>query len=175
MKLRTGIAVVVILAAVLAACGGDDDDNTANSNSTTTAAASTDTTATPTLPSTTTTTSPPSAYNASATPTEGLTDGATVTVNVSNFKAGLTLGINECAQQGDDQVGAEDCALDHIKTLTVGADGTGTGTTQVYMKNIGSAGHDCTQADTRCFLSVGELTDSPDAQRSDDIDLKFAS
>lgn len=173
MKLRTGIVVVVVLAAVLAACGGDDDDSAANTNSTTTAAA-TDTTATPTLPSTTTTTSPPSPYKASATPTEGLTDGATVTVNVSNFKAGLTLGINECAQQGDDQVGAEDCALDHIKTLTVGADGTGTGTAQVYMKNIGSAAHDCTQADTRCFLSVGELTDSPDAQRSDDIDLKFA-
>jgi hypothetical protein len=157
---------------VLVACGGDDDDSASGDNSTTTAA-QTDQTATPTLPSTTTTTSPPSPYKATVTPTSGLTDGQEVTISVTGFKAGVTLGLNECAQKGDGEVGANDCALDHLATLTVGADGTGTGTTKAYMKDIGANKHDCTAADTRCFFSVGELTADANAQRADDVDITF--
>src|SRR3954454_3485642 len=93
LRFRSAIAVLVVLTAVLAACGGDDDDSSAGST--------TPSTATPTLPSTTTTTSPPSPYKATVDPTTGLTDGQEVTVTVSNFKAGLTLGINECAEPSD--------------------------------------------------------------------------
>jgi hypothetical protein len=173
VRFRTAIAAVAVLAMVLAACGGDDDDS-ASGDSTTTAAP-TETTATPTLPSTTTTTSPPSPYKATVTPTSGLTDGQEVTVTVSNFKAGLTLGLNECAEPSDrpfDDTG-KDCALDHLATLTVGADGTGTGTTKVYAKNVGVNKNDCTAEGVRCFMSVGELTADANAQRSDDVDLQF--
>jgi hypothetical protein len=175
VKLRTAIAAVAVLALVLAACGGDDDDSASGDKSTTTTAAATDTTATPTLPSTTTTTSPPSPYKATVTPTSGLTDQQEVTVSVSNFKAGLTLGLNECAEPADrpfDDSG-KDCALDHLATLTVGADGTGTGTTKVYAKDVGVNKNDCTAEGVRCFISVGELTADPNAQRADDVDLQF--
>ncbi|MCU1429421.1 MAG: hypothetical protein JWL83_3421 [Actinomycetia bacterium] len=94
---------------------------------------------------------------------------------MSNFKAGLTLGINECAQKGDAAVDAPDCALDHLSTLKVGADGTGTGTAKVYANNIGSKKHDCADPTTRCFISVGELTADPNAQRADDVNLKFGA
>jgi hypothetical protein len=169
VKFRNAIALFVVLTASLAACGGDDSTAKATN------APTTPSTATPTLPPTTTTTSPPSPYKATVTPTTGLTDGQEVTVTVSKFKAGLTLGLNECAQKGDGEVGAADCALDHLATLKVGADGTGTGTTKVYASNIGGNKHDCAEPTTRCFISVGELTDDPAAQRADDVDLKFGA
>jgi hypothetical protein len=168
VKFRTVLTLVVALTAVLAACGGDSSNKKA-------ANPTTPSTATPTLPSTTTTTSPPSPHKASVTPTTGLTDGQTVTVTVSKFKAGLTLGINECAQKGQAAVDAPDCALDHIATLKVGADGTGTGTSKVYSSNIGAKKHDCADPTTRCFISVGELSADPKAQRADDVDLKFGA
>ena len=159
--------MLAVLGIVLVACGGDDDDSSD-------AGATTPSTATPTLPSTTTTTSPPSPYKATVTPSENLTDGQDVTITVSDFTAGKTLGLNECAEQeGDPEVGAEDCALDHLATLTVGADGTGTGTTKAYAKDIGSAKHDCTASDTRCFFSVGELAEG-DVERADDVNITFA-
>jgi hypothetical protein len=160
--------VLVVCTAVLAACGGDDDDSSD-------AGATTPSTATPTLPSTTTTTSPPSPYKATVTPSENLTDGQEVTVSVSNFKAGLTLGINECAEPSDrpfDDTG-KDCALDHLATLTVGADGTGTGTSKVYATKVGANNNDCTAEGVRCFISVGELTADANAQRADDVDITF--
>jgi hypothetical protein len=165
---RFGTAVAVIGFVGLAACGSSSKSGT-GSTPTTTAAETTTTAA----PEPTTTTSPPSPYKATGEPTTGLAAGAAVKVSVSNFKAGLTLGINECAQQGTADVGAEDCDLGGIKTLTVAADGTGTGTIKVKDKAIGSNAHDCHAADTRCFLSVGELTADPNAQRSDDINLTF--
>ena len=157
------------LVALLAACGSSGS-KAKNTTANTTAA-----TATPTLPATTTSTSPPSPYKATATPTEGLTDGQEITVSVSNFKAGLTLGINECASTAESDVGAADCALDKIKTIMVGADGTGTSKFNVAIANVGANKHDCKDPQTRCFLSVGELSADPNAQRSDDIDLTFAS
>lgn len=159
------------LIAVLAACGssGSKADNT------TAKTTSPPATETPTLPATTTSTSPPSPYKATATPTEGLTDGQEITVSVTDFGAGKTLGINECAEVGDAEVGAPDCALDHIKTIKTAADGTGTSAFNVVIDNVGSAKHDCKDPETRCFLSIGELSADPAAQRADDINITFAS
>ena len=170
VKFRTAIALVVVLTALLAACGGDDDDSTTAAESTTPS------TATPTLPPTTTTTSPPSPYKATVTPTTGLTEGATITVTVSDFKPGLTLGINVCANvEGKefDETG-KDCDLTNLKTLTVGPDGKGTGTSTVHVKPIGANNDDCSKVGTQCFVSVGELSADPNAQRADDINLTFA-
>jgi Neocarzinostatin family len=171
---RSMMICVVALVAVLAACGSSGSDKAADTTVATTAS-TTPPTETPTLPATTTSTSPPSPYKATATPTEGLTDGQEIDVSVSEFGAGKTLGINECAEVGDADVGAADCALDHIKTIKVAADGTGTSKFNVVIANVGSAKHDCKDPATRCFLSIGELSADPAAQRADDIDLKFAS
>lgn len=167
---RSKLIGAAALVALLAACGSSGSGKAKNTTANTTAA-----TATPTLPATTTSTSPPSPYKATATPTEGLTDGQEITVSVSNFKAGLTLGINECASTNEGDVGGPDCALDKIKTIMVAADGTGTSKFNVAIANVGSNKHDCKDPATRCFLSIGELSADPNAQRSDDIDLKFAS
>lgn len=158
------------LIAVLAACGSSGSSKADKTTATTSPPA----TETPTLPATTTSTSPPSPYKATATPTDGLTDAQEITVSVSDFGAGKTLGINECAEIGDADVGAADCALDHIKTIKVAADGTGTSPFNVVINNVGSAKHDCKDPETRCFLSIGELSADPAAQRADDIDLTFA-
>ncbi|HZJ26399.1 MAG TPA: hypothetical protein VFF40_05220 [Acidimicrobiia bacterium] len=45
----------------------------------------------------------------------------------------------------------------------------------VKSTDIGANAHDCGAADTRCFLSVGELIADADAERSEDIDITFAS
>lgn len=159
-KVMRLLAVAAAGAIVLAACGGDDDKK---SDTTTTAAKET------------TTTTKANPYKATAEPTTDLADGATVTVKVSGFTPGKTLGINECAQAGDAEVGAADCDLSGIKTLTVGDDGTGEGTTTVKKGPIGENAHMCGTPDVRCFLSVGELVDDPNAERSEDIDLTFAA
>jgi hypothetical protein len=150
------ILVLAVATLTLAACGSSGGSKSSDT----------------TKPKATTTTRP--TPKATADPTTGLTEGATVTVTVTNFSAGKTLGINECAQAGDAEVGASDCALDHIKTLTVGADGTGTGTTTVTKGPIGANQHLCGTPNVRCFLSVGELVEG-EAERADDIDITFAS
>jgi hypothetical protein len=122
---------------------------------------------------TTTTKKESSKPTASGEPTTDLADGATVTVNVKGFTAGKYLGINECAQTGTAEVGQDDCDLAGIKTITVGSDGTGTGTTVVKKSAIGKNAHVC-GGDTRCFLSVGELVDSPDVERAEDVNITFA-
>lgn len=158
------VCVLAVLGLVLAACG---------SSSKTTKKTVTTTSVNPN--NTTTTTSPPSPHKASATPTTGLTNGATVTVTVSAFTPGKTLGINECAQVGDASVGQNDCDLGGIKTLTVGPDGKGTGATPVKSSGIGAANHNCLDPTTRCFISVGELSADPNAERADDVNIKFTS
>jgi major membrane immunogen (membrane-anchored lipoprotein) len=157
--------VGIALVAVLAACGSSDKKTTPAATTPPTTAA----------PATTTTAAPANPYKAEATPTDGLKEGDQVTVTVSGFKPKLVLGINECAQTGPDgEVGEKDCDLGGIKTITVGADGTGTGKSTVKSKGIGANAHDCSKADERCFLSVGELSADPKAQRADDVDLHFA-
>lgn len=144
------------MALVLTACSSDDKKSGSDASITTT------------------TTKAEKKPTATATPTTDLANGAVVTVSVTGFKAGLTLGINECASTNESEVGQDDCDLGGIKTLTVSADGTGTATTNASSGPIGKNAHMCTAAGTRCFLGVGELTDSADAQRSDDINLTFA-
>jgi hypothetical protein len=165
LQVMKAAGVGIALVALLGACGSSSKKSSAPATTPTTAAPA----------ATTTTTSPPSPYKASATPTTGLTNGQKVTVTVSAFKAGLTLGINECAQAGTADVGAADCDLGGIQQIKVAADGTGTGTINVKSSGIGAKKHDCSAPDTRCFLSVGELSADPNAQRSDDINLTFAS
>ncbi len=77
------------------------------------------------------------------------------------------------ASAHDATVGQSDCDLTGITTLKVGSAGTGTATTMVSSGPIGTKKHDCTAAGTRCFLSVGQLTTSNNAQRADDINLTF--
>ncbi len=156
-KLIRLVACVGALVLVLAACGSSSKKSDTK----------------PVDDSTTTTTKAKPKFTATAEPTTGLANGATVTVKVSGFTAGKTLGINECAQAGSAEVGAADCALDAIKTLTVAADGTGEGTTTVTKGPIGQAAHMCGTPDVRCFLSIGELVEG-EAERADDIDLTFA-
>jgi hypothetical protein len=173
---RWAVVFAVVGVLGLSACGGDDDDDDSASSDTTAATettASSDTTAASS--ETTAAEDTPSPYKATADPTTGLADGAAVTVNVEGFTAGKTLGINQCAQEGDSEVGAEDCNLEGIQVITVSADGTGTGTINVKASGIGSNAHDCLAAGTRCFLSIGELVEDPNAERSDDIDLTFTS
>ena len=153
------LGVIGVVALVLAGCSSDDKKSDSGSSDSST---------------TTTKEAPKTKPTATATPTADLASGALVTVTVKDFKSGLTLGINECAAAQGSEVGADDCDLRNLKTLTVGADGTGTGTTNVTAGPIGKNAHMCSTAGTRCFLSVGELTVEADAQRSDDIDLTFA-
>jgi hypothetical protein len=155
--LLRAIGVIGVVGLVLAGCSSDDKKSSPDTKDTTT-----------------TTKAAKAKPSATATPTTDLAEGALVTVTVEGFKPGLTLGINECASTNESEVGADDCNLGGIKTLTVGADGAGTGTSNVTAGPIGKNAHMCTAAGTRCFLSVGELVDSADAQRAEDIDLTFA-
>ena len=149
------LGVIGVVALVLAGCSSDSKKSGGAANSSTT------------------TTKAKVKPTAAAAPTTGLANGATVNVTVKNFKPGLTLGINECASTNNSAVGADDCDLGGIKVLTVTADGTGTGTTTASIGPIGKNAHMCNAQGTRCFLSVGELVDSANAQRSDDINLTF--
>ncbi len=152
------VGIVGVVGLVLAGCSSDDKKSDSGSSDS----------------STTTTTVAKSKPTATATPTADLAAGALVTVSAKGFKSGLTLGINECASTNESEVGQDDCDLGGLKTLSIGADGTGTGTINVSTGPIGKNAHMCTAAGTRCFLSVGELTAEADAQRADDIDLTFA-
>jgi hypothetical protein len=170
VRARTTIAVAVVLVALLGACGSSKSNGSKN-NSTTTVEQTT-----PTLPATTTTTSPPSPQQGTATPNTGLKDGDSVTVSVTGFTPvpKNPVGINECAQKGTASVDTPDCAIDHIVILKIKADGTGSATFKVLGANVGSAKHNCLDADTRCFLSIGELSADPKVERTDDVNLKFA-
>jgi hypothetical protein len=153
---------------VLAACGSSGSKS--GEKSTTTVQQTT-----PTLPATTTTTSPPSPQQGTVTPSTGLKDGQTVQVKVTGFLPvpKNPVGINECAQKGDAEVDTPDCAIDHIATIKINPDGTGSASFTVISTKVGSANHVC-GGDTRCFLSIGELSADPNVERTDDVDLAFA-
>jgi hypothetical protein len=151
------LGVIGVVALVAAGCSSDDKKSSS------------------TTKDTTATTKAKEKPTATATPTADLTNGAVVTVTAKGFTAGKTLGINECASTNESEVGQDDCDLGGLKTLTVGSDGTGTGTINISTGPIGKNAHMCTAAGTRCFLSVGELTAEANAERSDDIDLTFAA
>ncbi len=167
MRLHMRAAVVgVALVAALSGCGSSSKP----------AANPTPATTPPTSApaATTTTTSPPNPYKASATPTTGLKDGDTVTVTISGFKPGLTLGINECSTTTDNS--GSGCDLGGIKIIKSGADGGGTAPFKVKAGPFGKDKIVCTKlkAPEHCLLSVGELSADPKAERSNDVPLVFA-
>jgi hypothetical protein len=153
-----GIALVVLLGA----CGSSSKKTVATTPPTQAPAA------------TTTTTEPPNPYKLTVTPSTGLTNGQAVTVAVSGFTAGKTLGINECSSTTDDS--GSGCDLGGIKQIKVGADGTASTTFNVKVGPFGADKVVCTslQAPDTCLLSAGELIADPKAQRSNTIDIKFA-
>jgi hypothetical protein len=105
--------------------------------------------------------------------TTNLTNGQKVTVSVSGFTAGKTLGINECATTTDDT--GSGCDLGNIQQIKVGAGGTATGSINVSVGPFGADKVVCTalKAPEYCLLSVGELA-AGDVERSDDIKITFA-
>lgn len=125
-------------------------------------------------PSTTSTTVA-NPYKATATPTTGLHDGDKISVSVSGFKPNLQLGINECSTKTDNT--GSGCDLGGIQIIKTGADGSATGTITVKNGPFGKDKVVCTQvkAPDYCLISVGELTADPNAERSNDIKLTFAS
>ena len=151
------LAIMAAGAFVFAACSSSDSSKA----TTTTKAAAT------------TTTEAASKFKSTATPTEDLTNGAAITVKVSGFTAGKTLGIIECAQAGDSETGQADCDLAGMTVITAGADGSGEGVTKANKGPVGENAHMCGTAGVRCFLSVGELT-ADGGERTDDIDIAFA-
>jgi len=167
VRVRTTIMSVVVLGVVLAACSSSGSKG---------GSATTVQQTTPTLPATTTTTSPPSPQQGTATPSTGLHDGQVIQVKVTGFLPvpKNPVGINECAQKGNANVDTPDCALNLIVPIKIQPDGTGSASFTVAAKDIGSAKHVC-GGDTRCFLSIGELSADPKVERTDDVNITFAS
>jgi len=164
MKHLKAVAVGVTLVAALGACG--------SSSKSTAPPATTPTTKAPAA--TTTTAKPANPYKATASPTKGLKDGDSVTVKVSGFKPNLQLGVNECSTKTDNT--GSGCDLGGIQIIKSGADGSATATIKVKVGPFGKDKVVCTKlkAPDYCLLSVGELTASATAERSDDIKLSFA-
>ncbi len=175
VRARTTITSVVVLVLLLAACSSSKSSKNGSGDTSTTTSTVAQTT--PTLPPTTTTTSPPSPQQGTATPNTGIKDGDKIMVKVTGFLPvpAAPVGINECAQKGDANVDTPDCAIDHIVIIKIGADGTGSAEFTALATKVGSANHNCLDADTRCFLSIGELTADANAMRTDDVDLTFAA
>ena len=107
------------------------------------------------------------------TPSEGLTEGATVTIEASGFSPNLGLGINQCADQDDPDHGitgdttADDCNLRGIGNTESDAEGNVSAeftvvAGQTMIDNTG-AGRTC-DATHDCVISVGELVPG-DAER----------
>ncbi|HET9730928.1 MAG TPA: neocarzinostatin apoprotein domain-containing protein, partial [Acidimicrobiia bacterium] len=101
----------VALVALLGACGSSSKSSTPATTPPTTAP-----------PATTSTTAPPNPYKATVTPDTNLKAGDSVTVSVSGFTAGKTVGINECSTTTDNS--GSGCDLGGIKTMTIKPDGT---------------------------------------------------
>jgi len=172
-----GLAVVMSLAA---SCSSDDSGDDAASD--TTAAADTTTTSVADTTTTTVATFEPGVAQCApstpdctgtVTPAEGLVDGDEVTIEAGGFNPGLSLGITQCADEGDpdngiDTTGAEHCNLRDIGTVESDADGNVSGT---YVVSAGQTMIDNTEAGVTCdaehdcVVSVGELIPDPDAQR----------
>jgi hypothetical protein len=112
-------------------------------------------------------------------PTSNLTDGQMVTVSGTGYKKNTSLGINECADKGD-QTGAGDCDLAGTKVVKSDANGvvkrvkfpvksgatTGFGGNAINCTNPASAPNGC-------LLDMGELSADPNADQSS-VPLKFA-
>ena len=140
------ILVLAVVTLVLAACGSSGGSTSSDT--------------TTTKPKSTSTTTKAPAQTVTITPSTGLTDGQTVTVVGKGYTPGAqNIGANECADKGD-QTGAGDCDLGGTKTAI--PDSSGTVTFQFVVKKgpFGANQIICT-GDTKCLISVSELTASP--------------
>jgi len=140
------ILVLAVVTLLLAACGSSGGSKSSDT--------------TTTKPKSTSTTTKAPAQTVTITPSTGLTDGQTVTVVGKGYTPGAqNIGANECADKGD-QTGAGDCDLGGTKTAI--PDSSGTVTFQFVVKKgpFGANQIICT-GDTKCLISVSELTASP--------------
>ncbi len=174
------LALVAVVALIGAGCSDDDDGDDAT---------------TTTQERATTTTEPEGEREAGSfscsesipdcegtvSPSEGLTDGATVSIQGSGFTPDLSLGVTQCADENDpdnevEMTGAEDCNLRGIGNTTADADGNVSveftvAAGQTMIDNTAD-GRTC-DAEHDCVVSVGELVPDPDAERIT-FTLKFA-
>lgn len=168
---RTGrwLAPLAIVALVAAACGDDNGDDAADDTTTTTEAEATDTTEAGAGDE------GPGSFSCSdlvpdcegtITPAEGLTDGATVTIEASGFTPNTGLGVTQCADaddpdhEVDGETTAEDCNLRGIGNTEADAEGNVSVeftvvAGQTMVENT-AAGRTC-DAEFDCVVSVGEL------------------
>jgi hypothetical protein len=110
-------------------------------------------------------------------PTTNLTDGQSVTVAGTGYKKNTSLGINECADKGD-QTPAGDCDLAGTKVVTSDANGV-IKPTQFPVKTGPFGGNnivctDTTSAPNGCLVNMGELSADPNADQSS-APLKFGA
>jgi Neocarzinostatin family len=109
-------------------------------------------------------------------PTSNLTDGQMVTVSGKGYKKNTSLGINECADKGD-QTQAGDCDL--AATVVVKSNGKGVVKPTKFAVKVGPFGGNnivCTDTATvpnGCLLNLGELSADPNADQSS-APLKFS-
>lgn len=170
---RMAIVAVSIASLAFAACGDDDDDEGADDTTTAPTEAPVDDT---------TTTTEPEATGPTMTvePSEGLTDGQTVTVSATGFVASdrvifgeTALGINLCVDKGD-ATGAGDCNLGGIVAPVVDAEGNVPPTEFTVVKGPFGANNVTCGVDGPCVISVGELVADADAQRAEAVEISFA-
>jgi hypothetical protein len=177
-RLRGPLGIVACTAAlvfVLAACGSSGGSKSGGSKETsTTTKAKTSSSGGSALPGCKAGAPDPgtkaSKQKMSVDPCEGLTAGQTVKVYASGFTPGKTVGINQCSTKTDDT--GSGCDLEHLKTFTIGPDGTGSGDYPVAKGPFGKDNVVCTPP-TQCLLSVGELA-AGDVERADPVNINFA-
>lgn len=106
---------------------------------------------------TTTTTVDPNAPTMTVTPSTGLTVGQTVQVAGAKFPPSTTLGINECADKGNNTQ-AGDCDLANITTIRSDASGNVPATGKKVTKGPFGGNNIVCSATQKCLLSIAELT-----------------
>jgi hypothetical protein len=180
------LVLLAVVALVAAACGDDNGDDGASDDDTTTTTEAEETT----------TTTEASGERAAGefgcsdsipdcegtiTPSEGLTDGATVSIQASGFSPDLTLGITQCVDTNDpdnnlEETTSDDCYLRGIGNTAADAEGNVTAeyTVAAGQTMIDNTGNGVTcDATHDCVVSVGQLTPDPDAERVT-FTVKFA-
>jgi neocarzinostatin family protein len=109
-------------------------------------------------------------------PTDNLANGQEVVVAGTGYKKNVSLGINECADKGD-QTQAGDCDLAGTKVVKSNANGV-VPPTKFPVKTGPFGGNnivctDTTSAPNGCLVNLGELSADPNADQSS-APLKFS-
>lgn len=95
------------------------------------------------------------------TPSSGLTDGDTVSVQGTGFTPGIALVATQCALQS---TGSGDCNLAGLKSTQADGDGNATLEMTIVGGPIGSGSQVC-DAENPCIISLGEPTADATAER----------